>query len=48
MKKLYHSIALLLVVLGTICLIRGDRDTFRHTVILGMLCNIYAEVITND
>lgn len=44
MKALFHIFALVIFVSGIVSLIKGDQDSFRFGIILGMLCHIYAEV----
>ena len=44
MKALFHIIALVIFVCAIVSFIKADPDSFRFGIILGMLCNIYAEV----
>lgn len=44
MKAFFHIIASIIVVFGVVCGVQGDQETFRFGIILGMLCNIYAEI----
>lgn len=44
MKAFFHIIALVIVFFGVVCAVQGDQETFRFGILLGMMCNIYAEV----
>ena len=44
MKALFHIFALVIVVFGVVGAVQGDQETFRFGILLGMMCNIYAEV----
>jgi len=45
MKLFLHISSIVIVAHGIVMGIRGDMETFRFEMILGMLCNIYAEII---
>lgn len=44
MKAFYHILDLVIVVFGIAHAVQGDMETYRFGIIIGMLCNIYAEV----
>ena len=44
MKALYRISALVIVVFGVVCAVQGDLENFRFGILLGMMCNILAEV----
>jgi len=44
LKTFYHVFALVAFALGTGCLFRNDLETFKYSVIIGLLLNILAEV----
>lgn len=49
MRRVYHGIALVIMVLGFVSLWKsGDMETFRFCVLSGMLFNIYAKVDDTD
>ena len=44
MKTFYHVFALVMVALGTACIFKNDQETFKYSVIVGLLLTILAEV----
>lgn len=44
MKAVYYISAAVIVAFGVVMGIQGDMETFRFGILLGMMCNIYAEV----
>ena len=44
MKLFLHISAIVIVALGIAHAFQGDIEAYRFGIILGMLCNIYAEV----
>lgn len=44
-KKVYHALALICLLCGVISIwTEGNQETFKYSVICGMLIDIYAEV----
>ena len=44
MKTLYFILALAIGTLGVVSLFHGDMGTFRYSIIMSMLFNIYAKL----
>ena len=44
MKIFFYILALVIVAFGVVCAVQVDQEAFRFGILLGMLCNIYAEV----
>ena len=44
MKTFFYILALVILVFGVVCAVKGDQETFRFGILLGMMCNIYADV----
>lgn len=45
MKLFLYISAVVIVAFGIAYAFKGDMETYRFGIILGMLCNIYAETI---